>query len=100
MIACAAGTLLSLNTRRKSHAAATLILLGAFAVALIIRMLTNQMLDILAAGQSAGVEFGALHHKTDIAYETAAILLLIAGIMWILILLASPARRVVETALV
>src|SRR5690349_10269823 len=53
MIACAAATLLSLSTRSKVHAGGTAILLAAFAVALVIRMLTNRMLDILAAGQSS-----------------------------------------------
>ena len=74
-----------------------MILLCALADALIIHYWTNQMLEILAAGQSAGAEFQTLHHKTDAAYTIAAILLFAAGIGWLFTLMASPARKVVET---
>jgi hypothetical protein len=100
MVACASGTLLSLKTRSKAHAMATLILVFALADAVIIHFWTNRMLEILAAGQSVGEEFQGLHHKTDAAYAVAALLLLAAGIGWLLTTFRTPARKADESAAV
>lgn len=89
LIACAAGTLLAMNTRRKAYAALTLVMLLGMVSAILNRGWTYQMENLRHTGQSGGVEFKALHGKTSMAYTSAGGLLLVAGIGFILL----PPRR-------
>jgi uncharacterized membrane protein len=93
IIACASGTLLTLRTRRTAHALMTLVMLGAFASALLIRGWTFEMESLRAAGRSGGPEFKAMHAKSSMAYSTSAGLLLISGVGWILTLPTSRTER-------
>lgn len=95
MIACAAGTLLAMSTRRRVHAALSLVMIAALSAALLVRGWTHQMESIRHAGQSTGPEFKALHAKTSIAYTGSAGLLLIAGIGYVLTM--STRRTGIET---
>ncbi|HEY7088604.1 MAG TPA: hypothetical protein VH518_10980 [Tepidisphaeraceae bacterium] len=98
-IACAWGTLLALSSRRSVHAILTLFMLAALGAALLIRSWTFQMEAIRAAGESAGPQFKALHVKSSVAYTSAAALLLVAGIGWIITMPSvSPTRTSEETA--
>lgn len=93
MIACACATLLTLQTRRSSHAVMSLLLIGSLGAGLLIRGWTNQMEAIRAAGQSSGPEFKALHGKSSMAYTAAAALLLVAGAGFIILPPASRESR-------
>jgi hypothetical protein len=89
-VACAVGTLLTLQTRRTAHAILTLLMLAALAGALLIRGWTFQMEEIRLAGNSTGPQFKQLHAKSSIAYTTSAGLLLISGIGFVV---TSPTHR-------
>src|SRR5262245_10130023 len=67
MIACICGTLLAMLTRRNVHAIMTLLMLAAFAAAILNRGWTYQMESLRHDGQSDEPEFKALHAKTSIA---------------------------------
>jgi hypothetical protein len=97
MVACASGSILTLLTRRKSLAAANLIMVLALAVAMVIRWWTVQMLQMIATKETSGPEFAAFHHKTSAAYSLAAALLLIGGIVLIISVWSPSRRRVEET---
>jgi hypothetical protein len=86
IIACSCGTLLAMQTRRTAHAAMTLLMLGAFAAALLIRGWTFKMETLRAAKLSEGPEFKAMHARSSMAYSTSAGLLLVSGIGWMLTL--------------
>jgi glucan phosphoethanolaminetransferase (alkaline phosphatase superfamily) len=93
MIACASGTLLTLISRRNTHAAATLLMILSLAAGLVLRSWTIEM-GRLDRGSVAGVSrFQTLHHNSTRVYTSAAILLMIAGILFTLTLPAVPSRR-------
>jgi hypothetical protein len=98
IIACASGTLMTLRTRRTAHALMTLVMLGAFASALLIRGWTFEMESLRAAGRSGGPEFKAMHGRSSIAYTTSAGLLLTSGVGWILTLPANRTERKTDRA--
>jgi hypothetical protein len=80
LIACAGGAALSLLSRRSSHAAMTLAMIGALAAGVIVRQWTYEM-QTLDRSNAAHVErFQSLHHRTTRLYIAAAALLLVAGV--------------------
>jgi hypothetical protein len=96
LLACAAGTLLAMMLRNRGYAVLTLVMLLAMVCALLNRGWTYEMENLRHAGQSGDAPFKALHAKTSIAYTSAAGLLLISGIGFIL--LPPPRRTGRETA--
>jgi hypothetical protein len=92
MIACAAGTLLTVVDRRKSMAAMSLLMIVALALGLVIRSWTNEMMTLDRSNPQQVARFQTLHHNTTRVYTTAACLLLAAGIGWVLILTSSASR--------
>jgi hypothetical protein len=95
-IACACGTLLALSSRRSVHAILTLFMLAALGAATLIRGWTLQMEAIRLAGESSGPQFKALHVKSSAAYTSAAALLFVAGIGWILTMPSASQPRTSE----
>jgi hypothetical protein len=96
MIACAAATLLTMMTRRNLHAVLSLLMIAALAAAMFIRTWTVQM-ELLDRNVPAQInQFNAMHHRTTQLYVTSSVLLLIAGVGWIVTPL--PRRKEPETA--
>ena len=90
-IACTAGTILCLLTRRSAHAALSLLMLGALADALLLRRWTLEMVGLDRNVPQQLLRFQQLHHTTTTAYTTAAVLLLVAGVG--LLVMSVPTRR-------
>jgi hypothetical protein len=83
MIACACGTLVTLMIRRKAHAIATLLMLGALAGGLVIRSWTNEMRRLDRSLAPDVARFQTLHHSTTRLYTSMAAALMISGIIWV-----------------
>ena len=81
MIACAAGTLLTLMTRRNVHAIATLLMLAALAGGLFIRSWTGEMRRLDRSSMAGVARFQTLHHASTRVYSSMAVLLLISGVI-------------------
>jgi hypothetical protein len=97
MVACACGTGLTLLTRRNAHAISTLLMIVALGAGLVLRGWTNEM-GRLDRSSVAGVSrFQTLHHASTQVYTSAAVLLMIAGIVWTVTLPATPRRTEIET---
>jgi hypothetical protein len=95
LCACGGGTFLCLLTRRNAHAILSLLLIFTLAAAIVVRGWTYEMDAIRLAGQSQNERFQMLHHRSSMLYSTEAILLLIAGVGWMLTF--PPPRRAEET---
>jgi hypothetical protein len=96
LCACAGGTFLCLLTRRNAHAILSLLMIIVLALAIVVRAETFEMEAIRLAGQSHGPRFQMLHHRSSMLYASEAILLLIAGVGWMLTF--PTARKAEETA--
>jgi hypothetical protein len=83
MIACAAGTILTLLTRRNAHALATLLMIVALGAGLVLRSWTNEMERLNRSSVAGVTRFQKLHHASTRVYTSAAVLLMISGIFWI-----------------
>jgi hypothetical protein len=93
MVACAAGTLLSLLSRRSIHALLTLLMLLALAAALLVRGWTFEMNRLSRSDVQQMRRFQTLHHRSEYAYSAATAALLLAGIGLALTSPASATRR-------
>jgi hypothetical protein len=96
LLACGGGTFLCLLTRRNAHALLSLLMILVLAAAIFIRNWTYEMESLRVRGQSSGERFAMLHHRSSMLYSTEAILLLIAGVGWMLTF--PPPRRADEIA--
>jgi hypothetical protein len=96
LCACGGGTFLCLLTRRNAHAVLSLLLILVLAAAIVVRGWTYEMESLRARGQSSGGRFAMLHHRSSMLYSTEAILLLIAGVGWMLTF--PPPRRAEKIA--
>lgn len=81
-IACIVATILTVMTRRRTAAVFTLLLLVAFAAAIVLRGWTHQIDGLRLAGQTNTDRFRHLHALSGIGYVTAASALLISGLGW------------------
>jgi hypothetical protein len=79
-VACAAGTLLAVITRRRLFATMTLLMIVAMAVAIFVVQWTDRMEALRHAGLSSSDAFKALHAQTSIGYIAIAALILSAGV--------------------
>ncbi|WP_428939881.1 hypothetical protein [Fontivita pretiosa] len=92
MVACAAGTLLSLLSRRPIHAMLTLLMLLALAAALLVRGWTFEMNRLSRTDVQQMRRFQTLHRRSEYAYTAATAALLVAGIGLSLTSAASTTR--------
>lgn len=81
-IACSAAAALAAITRRRTAGLLTLVMLIAFAAAILLHGWTHEIDRLQALGQNQTPRFKHLHALTGIAYITAASALLISGTGW------------------
>lgn len=98
MIACACGTLLTMQMAKKSLAIGTAAMAISLGLSLILRMWTFEMMTLNRSLVSDVARFQTLHHSTTNVYTTSAVLLLIAGIMGVIGLIPGSRQRAGETA--
>ncbi|HEY1628638.1 MAG TPA: hypothetical protein VGF52_02195 [Tepidisphaeraceae bacterium] len=96
LLAAGAGTFLTLITRRNAHAILSLLMIVTLAAAIVVRGWTFEMERLRLSGQLQSVRFQSLHNRSSMLYSSEAILLLIAGVGWMLTF--PPPRRADEIA--
>ena len=84
LCACGGGTFLCLLTRRNVHAILSLLMIVTLAAALVVRGWTFEMDGLRLVNQSKSERFQTLHHRASMLYSGEAILLLCAGVGWML----------------
>jgi hypothetical protein len=91
-IACASATALTLLTRRSLHALLTLALIAALGIAIVLRSWTIEMMSLDRTDVQQVARFLQMHRGSTNLYSTAAILLLIGGVGWVVTLPSSTSR--------